>query len=145
LQWNAVPVLNENDAVATEEIQFGDNDSLSSSIARMMKAERLVLLTDVDGLYSADPRSNPKAELIAYRKNITQSDFAMAGKKSGSSRGTGGMYSKLLAAQTANKSKIVTHLMKGDWPNGLLNLAQGKSIGTQVGGTQKPTQERRKR
>jgi glutamate 5-kinase len=145
LEWGAVPVLNENDAVATEEIQFGDNDSLSSRIARMMSAERLVLLTDVDGLYTGDPRTDRHAELVTYRKNLKQADFAKAGKKSGSSRGTGGMYSKLLAAQNANKGKIITHLMKGDWPNGLLTLAEGKSVGTQIGGKEAPPFERRSR
>ncbi|MES2965595.1 MAG: glutamate 5-kinase [Bdellovibrionota bacterium] len=134
LEWNAVPVLNENDAVSTEEIQFGDNDSLSSKIARMMKAERLVLLTDVDGLYDSDPKKNPKAAIIPYRATITAKDLARAGKKAGSQRGTGGMYSKLMAAQHASRAKIVTHLVRGDWPHNLLLLADGKTIGTQIGG-----------
>jgi glutamate 5-kinase len=134
LDWGTVPVLNENDAVATEEIQFGDNDSLSSKIARMMKAERLVLLTDVDGLFDSDPKKNPKAQIIPYRATVTSADLARAGKKAGSTRGTGGMYSKLMAAQTASRAKIVTHLVRGDWPNNLLLLADGNSIGTQIGG-----------
>lgn len=133
LQWNAVPILNENDAVATEEIQFGDNDSLSSRIAEMMKAERLVLLTDVNGLYDSDPKKNPNAKSIPFRKTISPSDIKMAGK-GGSGRGTGGMYSKLLAAKTAARAGIITHLVRGDWPQNLILLAQGRSIGTQVGG-----------
>lgn len=137
LDWNAVPVLNENDAVATEEIQFGDNDSLSSKIARMMNAERLVLLTDVDGLYDADPKKNPSAEIIPYRATITSKDLALAGKRAGSVRGTGGMYSKLMAAQHASRAKIVTHLVRGDWPHNLLLLADGKTLGTQIGGRMK--------
>lgn len=134
LEWKAVPVLNENDAVATEEIQFGDNDSLSARIALMLKAERLVLLTDVDGWYDADPRTNSSAQLIPYKKSIVASDLGTAGKKGGSSRGTGGMYSKLLAAQRASEGRIVTHLLRGDVPNSLLSLAAGASLGTQIGG-----------
>ncbi len=134
LKWQAVPILNENDAVATAEIKFGDNDTLSSMIARMMKAERLVLLTDVDGLYDSDPRKNKTAKLIDYRRKVSSEDFAKAGKRGGSSRGTGGMYSKLLAAENALKGGIVTHLVRGDVPSNLLLLAQGKRLGTQIGG-----------
>jgi glutamate 5-kinase len=134
LEWKTVPVLNENDAVSTEEIQFGDNDTLSSQIARMMKAERLVLLTDVDGLYDRDPKKHKNAELIPHRRSITARDLLIAGKKGGSSRGTGGMYSKLLAAQNALKSGVTTHLIRGDWPQNLVRLAQGNQLGTQIGG-----------
>jgi glutamate 5-kinase len=134
LDWQAVPILNENDAVATEEIKFGDNDSLSAKIAAMMKAERLVLLTDVDGLFESDPRSDPNAVLIPYRKLLTKKDLNLAGKTSGSDRGTGGMYSKLLAAQSAAKQGIITHLLRGDYPQNLLLLASGEHIGTQIGG-----------
>lgn len=134
LEWETIPILNENDAVATEEIQFGDNDTLSSKIAHMMKAEKLILLTDVDGLYSSDPRKNPKAELIPYRTKITKEDFRRAGHSGGTLRGTGGMYSKLLAAEFANRNGIVTHLVRGDSPNNLLRIAEGEKLGTQVGG-----------
>ncbi len=136
LDWDAVPVLNENDAVSTEEIQFGDNDSLSAQIAQMMKAERLVLLTDVDGLFDSDPKQNDHARLISYRKSVSPADLRLAGKRPGSSRGTGGMYSKLLAAKTAMQDDIVTHLVRGDWPQGLIHLADGQSIGTQIGGSE---------
>jgi glutamate 5-kinase len=134
LDWQTVPVLNENDAVATEEIRFGDNDSLSAKIAVMMNAERLVLLTDVDGLYDADPRLKPDAKLIRYREKVGAADLKRAGKTAGSHRGTGGMYSKMLAAQYALKKGIITHLMRGDWPQNLLLLADGKAPGTQIGG-----------
>lgn len=137
LEWDAVPVLNENDAVSTEEIQFGDNDSLSSKIARMMGAERLVLLTDVDGLFDSDPKKNPSAEIIPYLRSVGAKDLARAGKKAGSHRGTGGMYSKLMAAQHASKGKIVTHLVRGDWPHNLLLIADGVSLGTRIGGRPK--------
>lgn len=134
LSWGTVPVLNENDAVSTDEIQFGDNDNLSALIAGMMKAERLVLLTDVDGLYEKDPRQDPLAEMIPYLKAIKENDLKLAGKKPGSSRGTGGMFSKLLAAKNAGSKGIVTHLVRGDFPQNLLLLARGQAVGTQVGG-----------
>lgn len=138
LEWDVVPILNENDAVATEEIRFGDNDSLSSQIAQMMKAERLVLLTDVDGLYDADPKRDKKAALIPYCRRISPGDLKKIDRKAGSSRGTGGMYSKLLAAVHAGRSGIVTHLVRGDWPNNLLEIAAGFPIGTQIGGRYEP-------
>jgi len=134
LQWNVIPILNENDAVSTDEIQFGDNDSLASQVAIMMNAERLVLLTDVDGLFDADPNRNKKAQLIHYCKTIGRKELALADGKIAGSIGTGGMASKLLAAQKATKEKIITHLVKGDVPQNLLNIAEDRSIGTQIGG-----------
>lgn len=134
LKWNVVPILNENDAVATEEIQFGDNDNLAARVAIMMQAERLVLLTDVDGLFDADPKSTPKAELIPYCAKILPSHMQLTHKKNKSQQGTGGMYSKLLAAHRAQQKKIVTHLVRGDLPKNLLDLALGHHLGTQVGG-----------
>jgi glutamate 5-kinase len=133
LEWQAVPILNENDAVATEEIRFGDNDSLSVLIAQMMNAERLVILTDVEGLYDSDPRDNPQAKLIHNKRNITENDLKKVAKSATSERGTGGMYSKLLAARNALKSGIVTHLMRGDLPQNLISLARGEQIGTEIG------------
>ncbi|MGZ3728584.1 MAG: glutamate 5-kinase [Bdellovibrionota bacterium] len=134
LEWKSVPILNENDAVATEEIQFGDNDSLSSLIAQMMGAERLVLLTDVDGLFDSDPKRNPDAQLIPYLRRVGKKDFLLADRKNKSARGTGGMLSKLLATDHAARRGIVTHLVRGDWPQNLLLLAAGQAIGTQIGG-----------
>lgn len=134
LSWGCVPVLNENDAISTTEIQFGDNDSLSSKIAVMLKAERLILLTDVDGLYEEDPRTNPRAALIPYLPEVRAVDLARAGKTSSSGKGTGGMYSKMLAAREANDKKITTHLVRGDSPQNLLRLAEGAPLGTQIGG-----------
>jgi glutamate 5-kinase len=134
LKWKVIPILNENDAVATAEIKFGDNDSLASQVAVMMKAERLILLTDVDGLYDDDPKKNPKASLITYRKKVGPAELSMAHKKAKSALGTGGMYSKLLAAKRAEKTGIVTHMVRGDWPRNLLEVAEGKAIGTQIGG-----------
>lgn len=132
LAWQVIPILNENDAVSTEEIHFGDNDSLASQVAVMTKAERLVLLTDVDGLFSADPKKDPNALLIPYRPKITAGDLKLADGKS--KVGTGGMYSKLLAAKCANLSGITTHFVRGDLPGNLLSIADGKKAGTQIGG-----------
>lgn len=134
LRWEMIPILNENDAVATEEIQFGDNDSLASQVAVMMKAERLVLMTDVDGLFDKDPNSHKNAQLIPYCKTITASVRKLADPKAVSSVGRGGMYSKLIAAERAQKKGIVTHFVRGDLPNNLITIAQGGSIGTQIGG-----------
>lgn len=134
LKWQVIPILNENDAVSAEEIKFGDNDSLASQVAVMMKAQRLVLLTDVEGLYDRDPNSNPLARLIVYRKKLSAAEMKMANRKVKSKVGTGGMYSKLLAADRASKAGIVTHMVKGDIPRNLLQIAGGIAIGTQVGG-----------
>jgi len=134
LKMKVIPILNENDAVATAEIQFGDNDALASQVAIMMKAEKLILLTDVDGLFDADPKKNPKASLITYRKKVGKAEIGMAHKNAKSVQGTGGMYSKLLAADRAGKAGIVTHMVRGDWPRNLLEVAAGLAIGTQFGG-----------
>lgn len=133
LSWKVIPILNENDAVSTEEIQFGDNDSLASQVAIMMKAERLILLTDVDGLFDSDPSKSKKASLIHYRERVGEAEFLMARNKAKSVQGTGGMYSKLLAADQASRKGIVTHFVRGDYPRNLLEIAAGKTVGTQIG------------
>lgn len=132
LKWNIVPVLNENDAVATEEIKFGDNDSLSARVASHMKADRLIILTDVDGLYTANPLTDKNARLIPVLEKVSKKELQKPGLRAGSSRGTGGMYSKLLAAQTATKSGVETFLVKGDANSVLLKLAEGEQIGTYI-------------
>lgn len=131
LHWQVTPVLNENDAVATEEIRFGDNDSLSAKVARVARADRLVILTDVDGLYDSDPRSNPEAALI---RTVNRVDQRLLGKASasGSKRGTGGMSSKLRAAREASRAGIETWLVRGDVPGVLLEVARGQALGTRV-------------
>ena len=138
LQWQAIPILNENDAVSTDEIRFGDNDSLASQVAVMMKAEKLILLTDVDGLYDKDPKKNRDAHLISYCKSIGEKERRMANKKNKSTVGTGGMFSKMTAADRALKNGIVTHLVRGDLPNNLIDIAQNIPIGTQIGGRIEP-------
>lgn len=132
MSWNIIPILNENDAVAIEEIQFGDNDSLSAKVAIHMKADKLIILTDVEGFYDSNPKDNPKAKLIPEITAFSKKILSTQGLKSGGARGTGGMYSKLLAAQLAHKSKIETHLVKGDRHNILLDLFRHKKVGTHV-------------
>lgn len=134
LNWQTIPILNENDAVATDEIQFGDNDTLASQVALMMKAERLVLMTDVDGLFDKDPNTHADARLIHYCPKITTREKKMADRHAVSSVGRGGMYSKLIAADRAQKGRIITHMVRGDRPNNLIQIASGIAIGTQVGG-----------
>jgi glutamate 5-kinase len=132
LKWDIIPILNENDTVATEEIKFGDNDSLSARVAIHTKADKLIILTDVLGLYDSNPNENPKAQLISEVQAISAKDLKKPGLRSGSARGTGGMYSKLLAAQMATSKNIQTHLVKGDLPAVLVQLAKGASVGTRI-------------
>ena len=133
LKWQSVPVLNENDAVATEEIQFGDNDSLSAQIAIMMSAQKLILLTDVQGLYDSDPKENQGARLIEVKEKISNLDLQKFRSSKKSEKGTGGIYSKLLAAQQAQKAKVATHLVRGDVHNVLLQIAENVNVGTFIG------------
>jgi glutamate 5-kinase len=132
LTWEVVPILNENDAVATDEIKFGDNDSLSAKVAAMLSADRLILLTDVDGLFEESPKANPKAKLIPSLKNITDDWLGKVSSESGSTRGTGGMYSKLKAGQEATRAGIETWLVKGEQPGVLLQVARNEKIGTRL-------------
>lgn len=130
LKWDVVPILNENDAVATDEIKFGDNDRLSAKVARFTSAERLVILTDVDGLYDRDPKDNPSARLIRQLVGVSADQLSQVEPKGGSSRGTGGMFSKLRAAQEAAEHGIETWLLRGDIPSALLQM--DKCPGTQI-------------
>lgn len=145
LQWRVTPILNENDAVATQEIRFGDNDSLSARVARAVGANRLVILTDVEGLFDSDPRKNPQARLISELKSVTAGQIrkltteakANAKRSRASrevSRGTGGMLSKIIAAKIASDSGVRTHLVKGDETNVLLEIASGHLLGTTIHG-----------
>jgi len=131
LKWGVTPILNENDTTATEEIRFGDNDSLSAKVASAMKADRLIILTDVAGLYDADPKKNPNAKLIHELKGVGAAELKLAGGTS-SLRGTGGMRSKLLAAQEAHRARVETWLVPGDALDVLIKVAENKKIGTRI-------------
>ena len=133
LGWKVLPILNENDTISTEEIQFGDNDSLSAEVAIHTGADRLIILTDVDGLYDKNPQRYKDARLITHLKRVVPSQLSSKDLKDRSSVGTGGMYSKLLAASRASKAGIPTWLVRGDKPDILIQIAENKSCGTHIG------------
>lgn len=129
MELGAIPILNENDTVATKEIVIGDNDTLAAIVAQSVKADKLVLLSDIDGLYTADPHKDPNAKLIQVAYEIDDKLLALAGG-SGSNLGTGGMVTKLEAAKIClgcNCDMIITN---GNNPNALYDIVDGKPIGT---------------
>lgn len=128
-EYGAIPVVNENDSVAVEEIVFGDNDSLSAHVAKLVEADTLVILTDIDGLFSANPREDESARLISSVDRITDEILALAGG-SGTSRGTGGMITKLHAGEIATVAGIDTVVMNGSDPEDIYKLLDGRQIGT---------------
>ena len=128
-EYGAIPVVNENDSVAVEEIVFGDNDSLSAHVAKIVDADLLIILTDIDGLFSANPREDENAVLIHNVDEITDDILALAGG-TGTNRGTGGMVTKLHAAQIATEAGINTVVMNGSDPEELYKLLDGRQTGT---------------
>lgn len=131
IKAGVVPLINENDTVATDELKFGDNDLLSALVANLLGAQRLVILTDTGGVYTADPRDNPDAQLLPTIEQVTPEILAGAsGSKSGV--GTGGMTSKLLAARIAAEGGVRVTIAPGTDPQSLLALVAGASVGTTV-------------
>lgn len=131
LQHRVVPIINENDTVTTEEIKVGDNDTLGALVTNLIEADALIILTDQQGLYSADPRKNPDAQFI-YEAQAGLSELeAMAGG-AGSAVGTGGMLTKILAAKRAARSGAHTIIANGREAQVLPRLAAGEAIGTQL-------------
>jgi glutamate 5-kinase len=131
LRLGVVPIINENDTVVTDEIKFGDNDTLGALVANLIEADALVILTDQRGLFSADPRKDPNAYLIAEAQAGDPALEAMAGG-AGSSIGRGGMLTKVLAARRAARSGASTVIAWGREDEVLTRLAHGESIGTQL-------------
>lgn len=129
LDQQIIPIINENDAVATAEFRIGDNDNLSALVAILSQAELLILLTDQEGLYDSDPRSNPNAKRIPVVEKITSEIRQMAGG-SGTTLGTGGMSTKITAADIATRSGVETAIASGERPNVIFEVAQGAEIGT---------------
>ena len=129
LELGVLPVVNENDTIATEEIRFGDNDTLAAMTANLVEADVLVILTDQDGLFDSDPRSNPEARMIAASAASNPALDDMAGEGTGS-LGRGGMATKLLAARRAARSGAATVILSGKEPENLRHLASGVGIGT---------------
>jgi glutamate 5-kinase len=129
LQHKVLPVINENDTVVNDEIKFGDNDTLGALVANLVEADALVILTDQKGLYTADPRKNPEAQFVHEARAGDPSLEAMAGGV-GSSIGSGGMITKILAAKRAAGSGASTVIAWGREPDALIRLCQGEAIGT---------------
>lgn len=130
-EYRALPIINENDTVATDELllRFGDNDTLAALVASSVGADLLILLSDIKGLYSCDPRTNKDATLISEVKEITSEIMATAGK-AGTTRGTGGMQTKLEAAQIATSAGISMVLASGEEPQVLSQIIEGECVGT---------------
>ncbi len=129
LKFGAIPIVNENDSISAEQIEFGDNDTLSALVAKLTGADLLILLSDIDGLYDDNPITNPEAKLIPLVEGVTDEIRALAGD-AGTSRGTGGMITKLTAATIANETGIDMYIMNGADPEIIYDLLDGKSVGT---------------
>lgn len=136
LDLNVIPVINENDTVATDEIRFGDNDTLAALVANLIEADALVILTDQKGLYSSDPRQDSGAELVSFETAGNPSLEKMAGA-AGSQIGTGGMLTKILASRRAASSGAHTIIASGREKDVLLRLHEGEAIGTHLKAAQK--------
>ncbi|NRA69633.1 MAG: glutamate 5-kinase [Gammaproteobacteria bacterium] len=143
LKHKIIPIINENDAVATTEIKVGDNDNLSALMVGLADADLLMLLTDQAGLYDANPRTNPQAKLIAQVDVIDDKLRAMAGD-SGTTLGTGGMATKIQAAEIARRSGAVVVIAAGHSDNVILNIAAGKAIGTYFSANENPLESRKR-
>ncbi|MBR5190625.1 MAG: glutamate 5-kinase [Clostridia bacterium] len=128
-EFGAIPIINENDSVAVEEIVYGDNDSLSAIVAKLVNADALIILSDIDGLYDANPNENEDAKLIPVVTEINEELYAIAGGK-GSMLGTGGMVTKLHAAEITMGAGIDTIVMNGENPTEIYKALDGKQVGT---------------
>lgn len=129
LKMGVIPIVNENDTVATDEIEFGDNDTLSALVAALIQADLLILLSDIDGLYTDDPKQNPEAELIREIDYITD-DLVHMAKGAGSDVGTGGMATKISAARIANDAGADMVIANGENIHTLRDIVNGKPVGT---------------
>ncbi len=129
LELGAIPIINENDTVATAEIKVGDNDTLGGIVACTVEADLLVLLSDIEGLYTADPRTDPTATLIPIVNTVTPEIEALAGGV-GSGLGTGGMATKLRAAKRVNDAGVDMIITNGEHPEILYDIVAGKAVGT---------------
>ena len=142
LDLGVLPIINENDTVATDEIRFGDNDTLGALVANLIEADALVILTDQEGLYTADPRKDPSATLVQQGAAGDEQYERMAGG-SGTHVGTGGMITKIWAAKRAARSGAHTVIASGRAPNALPRLLQGEQLGTLLIANQPPLAARK--
>ena len=131
IEMNAVPIVNENDSICVDELAYGDNDTLSSIVAVISESDSLVLLTYIDGIYSADPSKYENAELI-QKVGIIDENIMSIASDSSSNIGTGGMKTKLIAARYAQKHDIDTYIINGNNPKNLYKLFDGEKIGTHI-------------
>lgn len=131
LQCGVIPIINENDTVSADEIRFGDNDQLSAMVCNLVDADVLVILTDIDGLYSADPRLYPEAKLIPEVTQLNANIERLAGRTTHHT-GRGGMHSKIQAAKIAGTNGIHTHIANGLHPDVVLRILAGDTIGTHI-------------
>ena len=129
LELDAIPIINENDTVATDEIVIGDNDTLAAIVAKSIDADKLVLLSDIDGLYTADPHKDPDAKLLSFVSEITDKIRALGGGSAGS-QGTGGMATKLRAAEICLDAGCDMVITNGKRPDDLYAILEGRSVGT---------------
>jgi glutamate 5-kinase len=145
LELGVIPVVNENDTVAVEELKFGDNDTLSALVASLVKADWLFLLTDVDQLYTADPRSVPDASAIALVNSIEElNKLQLQTGTQGSKWGTGGMVTKISAARIATTAGVRTVITQGKYPRNIEKILQGELIGTHFAPQPEPTSARKR-
>ena len=128
-EYGCIPVINENDSISTDEIEFGDNDSLSAIVACACNADLLFILSDIDGFFTSDPRTDANARLIPVITQLSRDVVENAGG-AGSARGTGGMLTKVHAAQIAANQNIKTIILNGSRPQLILNALKGESVGT---------------
>lgn len=129
LEFSALPIINENDTVSTDEIKVGDNDTLSAMVAVSVNADLLILLSDIDGLFTSDPHKDPEATLISVVSEINNEIRSLAGGE-GSSLGTGGMRTKIRAAEICTAKGCDMVIANGDKPSVLYDIVDGKSVGT---------------
>ena len=129
LELGALPIINENDTVATDEIVIGDNDTLAAIVARSVHAEMLILLSDIDGLYTADPHTHPEAKLLHHVARVDDHIREIAGISS-STQGTGGMVTKLHAADICLGCGCKMVIANGNNPGNLYDILEGKAVGT---------------
>ena len=133
LELGVVPVINENDTVATEEIVIGDNDTLAARVAQSVGAQMLILLSDIDGLYTADPHTNPEAKLLPLVRRVDEKIRKLAGVSS-TTQGTGGMVTKLRAAEICLDCGCEMVIANGNNPAALYDIVEGKPVGTRFVG-----------
>ncbi len=130
LQQKILPIINENDVIAVDEIKFGDNDNLSALVANLIDADLLLILTDQRGLFTADPRTNPHAQLIREVAVIDESILTAAGGSASGGVGTGGMMTKIRAAELATRSGVEVVIAPGSEPDGIVRVVNGEGVGT---------------